>query len=482
MKKLSFLLTAALLIACSVAFAQRMKPVIITGNIINGTEKSPKALTFNFLNPVIDKAPSVEVTGSEQFRVQQDMLYTQNMTIHYANYFINLYVKPGDSVNLNIDASLVDKPNFEWLKITGDGARIKSQLNLCASYIYKNIKMHDYNMQLPPDAMLAMVKQDYDRYLTTLNKYAAENNLDQTVINWAKADIKYLISNTIDEYSTYTNLTIEEKRARLTIFTDPFFDMYNPDNFQSMLFPYHLANYAGKFKRFYGTANEKTTPAALLKETVAILTKLPIGECRDFILYRQLKPLNDKNPGILASVKNANAYFSTAVYSQQFQKLALGDKSPVFPATKISGVKFQNNKGENTDLQRENIVQYLAAKYPGKVLYVDVYATWCAPCLEEMNSTPAIYTAMKGKDVVFINLCLASTEAGWKKLVKERDIEGENYFFSNDATKLFMSTYELHGYPAYLLINKKGEIATTNAPRPSEKNKLIAAVDDLLKK
>src|SRR5688572_1745040 len=100
MKKLSFLLAAALLIAFSVAFAQPMEPVIITGKIVNGTEQTPKVIKFNFLNPILRESPSLEVKGSEPFSIQQDMLYTQNMTVNYSNYFINLFVKPGDSVHL----------------------------------------------------------------------------------------------------------------------------------------------------------------------------------------------------------------------------------------------------------------------------------------------------------------------------------------------------------------------------------------------
>ena len=482
MKKLSFLLTAALLIAFSAAFCQPMKPVIITGNIVNGTDQTPKVIKFNFLNPILRESPSVEVTGSEPFSIQRDMLYTQNMTVNYANYFINLFVKPGDSVHLTIDASLLDKPKYEWLTITGDGARIKTQLNLCANYVY-HLKAHNYNMELPPDAMLEMVKQDYNRYLTAINSYAAENNLDPVVTKWAKTDIKYVISNTICDYPTGKNLSDEEKKARLNIFRDPFFDMYNVDNFQSMYFPYHLANYFQPLNRLdNSTTLKELTPPEMLRKTIALILKLPIGEYRDYMLYSQLRTFSTKYPNILSSLRDANKYFSTAVYYQQLQKLARGGKNPTFPDTKIWGINYLDSKGVSVPLNKSNALSYLAAKYPGKVLYIDVYATWCSPCIEEMKSTPAIYAAMKGKDVVFVNLCLSSTPGNFRKFVKEKNVTGENYFFTDDASKLFMGNYKLQGYPSYLLVNKQGEIVTTDAPRPSEKKRLIAAVNDLLKK
>ena len=75
---------------------------------------------------------------------------------------------------------------------------------------------------------------------------------------------------------------------------------------------------------------------------------------------------------------------------------------------------------------------------------------------------------MKDKDAIFVNLCLQSTVSHWMELVRKRSIGGENYFFTDDATKLFMGTYRLSGYPSYLLMDRQGRLVTTTAPRPSE--------------
>ena len=129
---------------------------------------------------------------------------------------------------------------------------------------------------------------------------------------------------------------------------------------------------------------------------------------------------------------------------------------------------YLNRKGKAQQIAQTDAFNYLTKKYPGKVLYIDVYATWCGPCLEEMKYSRALYQSMRGKDVVFVALCLQSDVPAWRKLLTDKHIEGENYFFTDDATKLFMGTYKLQGYPSYILVNKKGEITTTNAPRPSE--------------
>ncbi|MEO8884599.1 MAG: TlpA disulfide reductase family protein [Mucilaginibacter sp.] len=480
MKKLSLFLMAVLSIVSTLCYAQKMKPVIITGKVINCTEKTPKVFKFNFLDPLVDGSSSVEINELGEFRVQQNMLYTHNMTINYANYFINLYVQPRDSVHLTIDASLLNKPKFEWLTITGDNALIKTQLNLCFDYIV-HLPYHKYDMTLAPKAMLSEVKQDYNRYLIALNEYASKNNLDTIVVNWAKTDIKFLISNTISDYGVIKEGSIADKQARISVFADSFFDMYNPENFKSMLFPYHLGWYVSYLKEADDNINEKTdTQEAILKKTIALILKLPAGECRDYMLYHHLKSFATKTPGILNSLKDLQSYFTKAIYYTALKKQTNITNKPAFPLTNVAGVKYLSANGVVSNIPKTDVFSYLAAKYPGKVLYVDVYATWCAPCLDEMRSTPALQKAMANKDVVFINLCLQSLVTNWKNLVKEKNIKGENYFLTSDASKLFMGTYKLEGYPSYILMNKQGQIVTTNASRPSDKKTLYKQIDKLL--
>ncbi|WP_367913245.1 TlpA family protein disulfide reductase [Leadbetterella sp. DM7] len=134
----------------------------------------------------------------------------------------------------------------------------------------------------------------------------------------------------------------------------------------------------------------------------------------------------------------------------------------------IKGITYLTVEGETRSVPETDVLRYLEDRYPGKVIYIDVYATWCGPCLEEMRYTPALHEEMKGKDVVFVNLCPQSAVSNWTVLVRKRSIGGENYFFTDDATKLFMGTYKLSGYPSYLLMNRQGGLITTSAPRPSE--------------
>jgi hypothetical protein len=97
-----------------------------------------------------------------------------------------------------------------------------------------------------------------------------------------------------------------------------------------------------------------------------------------------------------------------------------------------------------------------------------------------MKYAPGIQKYFAKENVVFVNLCLQSSEKNWKQLISKKKLSGENYFLNEDDGKLFMGNYNIGGFPTYVLINKKGHIATTQAPRPSENKRLKKAITELI--
>lgn len=459
------------------------KPVTITGRIIYSDKSTPKVIKVNFCHPLKSYSKSVRLNENGAFSVQEEMIFTQNMTVQFDDFFINLYVQPGDSVHLTIDASLPRKANFGWLTITGDDAALSSQLNKCVNYLYK-LPHAKYDLTTSPENMLQQIKKSYGRYMDSLEKYASANTPDPAVTAWARNDIRYIVSQQIDGYVDINSITSADQQDRIRIFADEFFDIHNAANFRSMMFPVHLGNYV------YLITRTDTAFSRLLKEGrlqdatrrgVAILLREPSTPCRDLMIYRFISSLTGKTPALLDSLENMESFFTQPLYAVYLKNEVNRKRYPVFPKISLTGVSYLTSSGEAASLPARDIFGYLAEKYPGEVIYIDVYATWCGPCRAEFKQTPALHKAFEQKDVVFVNLCLSSDMAVWKKMVKEQDLHGENYFFDRDAGQLFMGTYDLPGYPSYILVNKEGKIVTNSAPRPSEGDRTIGAIEQLLK-
>jgi len=471
------------LLSVTIASAQiKTGVVILSGTIVHAVKSTPKVVRVNFLNPFQNNAKSAAFDEQNNFCVRQEMLFTQNITVQYNGTFINLYVVPGDSVHITIDADLLDKPDFEWVTFQGDHAELTKQLNDWYHYASK-IPYKKYDLDLPPQHMLTAVEMDYDRYIQELNKYALQNTIDPVIKQWAERDAKYVISNWISDYTQSKTITQAQKMERIKMFADDFFSIHDAGNFQSMMFPYHLSAYV------YNVTRNDPAIVALSKTgkvkdmilaAIDLIQKEPAGINRDYMMFYFLSKQVNSNPAVMDSIGDVKKYFINPVTYRYLQAYAKNAVTLEFPRTPIEGISYLGLKGEEKNLPRVDVFEYLSKKYPGKVLYIDVYATWCSPCLEEMKYAPALQDSFKRKDVVFVNLSLQSDSGKWKTFMTKEKLPGENLFFDEDATKLFMSLYRLSGYPSYLLTNKAGKMITNTAPRPSDGKVLRDAIEKLL--
>ncbi|MBB2147063.1 redoxin family protein [Pedobacter sp. LMG 31464] len=107
-------------------------------------------------------------------------------------------------------------------------------------------------------------------------------------------------------------------------------------------------------------------------------------------------------------------------------------------------------------------------KYEGKVIYLDFWASWCAPCKEEMPNAAKLRAKLKGKDVVFVYFGYKDTKKKWLATQKELKIEGEHYLLSAELIDEANDLFEIIGVPRYVIIGKDGTIISRNANGPSQ--------------
>ncbi|SFG92089.1 TlpA family protein disulfide reductase [Pedobacter insulae] len=108
------------------------------------------------------------------------------------------------------------------------------------------------------------------------------------------------------------------------------------------------------------------------------------------------------------------------------------------------------------------------ASLKGKVVLVDVWATWCGPCKVEIPHLKKLEEEMKGKDVAIISL---STDAvtdkeKWLKMIKDENLGGIQLFAGGPGNE-FSQYYKVNTIPRFLVFDKQGKIVTVDSPRPS---------------
>ncbi|WP_235891122.1 TlpA family protein disulfide reductase [Sphingobacterium lumbrici] len=134
-------------------------------------------------------------------------------------------------------------------------------------------------------------------------------------------------------------------------------------------------------------------------------------------------------------------------------------------ATKLVDTK-EGTKAFNfnyPDLSGKNIS---LADLKGKVVVVDVWATWCGPCKAEEPHWEKLNEEFEDKDVVFVGVSVDQDKKAWEKYVPEKNLKGIQLHAGSDND--LSKAYKITGIPRYLVIDKAGNIITPDSPRPSD--------------
>jgi len=109
-------------------------------------------------------------------------------------------------------------------------------------------------------------------------------------------------------------------------------------------------------------------------------------------------------------------------------------------------------KEYNTILINEQGKGFSLSKAKDKVIVINFWATWCAPCIAEMPSFQELYDAYKD-EVVFLFISTDDMETV-SKFKKQK-----SYTFPVfHATEEFYEHFEVSSIPKTFIINKQGEI------------------------
>ena len=204
---------------------------------------------------------------------------------------------------------------------------------------------------------------------------------------------------------------------------------------------------------------------------------------RDLMLFRDgrsyyLPPIADRLPYLKANgLDHGEVYEMLKGFADAKEKAAQMRQGHVLPdsviqtahpyfrpilrafndTTRVAAERLQREAKERMmptpDVAGAQLLQTIASQYSGKVVFFDLWATWCGPCKKGIAAMEPLKEQLKGKDVVFVYLTNESSPIDeWSKYVIK--IPGQHYRIPNT---LWNQIPNLGSIPQYYLYNRQGQ-------------------------
>jgi len=93
--------------------------------------------------------------------------------------------------------------------------------------------------------------------------------------------------------------------------------------------------------------------------------------------------------------------------------------------------------------------------HKGKPVFINFWASWCIPCIEEAAAIEQVHQEYSKKGVVFVGIAINDTEDKAREFVDEYKL---SFATGLDPGEIHKS-YPLYGVPTTLFIDKQGKIS-----------------------
>lgn len=105
----------------------------------------------------------------------------------------------------------------------------------------------------------------------------------------------------------------------------------------------------------------------------------------------------------------------------------------------------------------------------GKYVYIDLWATWCAPCIAELPDLKKVQQLFSGKNINFVSISVdeIKNKQAWLNFLKGNDLSGIQLIADRAFDSDFVKKFGVTSIPRFILIGPDGKVIDNNAKRPS---------------
>lgn len=464
----------------SVASAQQQnrKPLILQGRLSNSSEKIMKIFLYDENDKLL--IDTIRLNDKGEFYLKTfKITRPQRTSIQQNTTQINgIYVAPGYNLQITGDAT-----NFHTLnvtkKITGIGEESnRYRIQVDAAYTDKRAW---YDLKL--EELLPYIKNRRDLEDAVLHRVFDQPQPKDPYFNFFKKmieiDNQSLAFYMLLQFVVMNDYSKDKMKDLVGNHTPPIFangisndDYLIAEDYTSWALPlYH--EYRNKLNKL-----EDSLAIQQPGYSLQLVNKLFTGKVKEhFLRYTVNRTISRTNSieelnhakkftqpfydAIIDTVVKQDLAADYAERELQLMKLQIGKPAPLF--------SLPDDQGK---------IHHLA-DFKGKVIYIDLWASWCAPCRAEMPNFKKLKDEFKDNDkVAFMGISVFDGEKEWRKALSE---EKPDWLQLSDISGAVAKSYVAAAIPKYILIDKNGNVINLNAPGPGDKSIYQLIQDEIAK-
>ena len=447
-----------LIISCNIEDSGKVRILVSTSDL---SVKNVKVNLTNLLNLSDTLLSIAKFDSTGKATLEFKLSYPMFASIELGDRWIGLYVEPNYNLILNVDQKSDNAVSF-----SGNGAEPNNYL-FQVNKIFRKYEFKDGKrlVELTPisvvnrfDSLIMDIKNYRIRYFDSTNMTKKTMQIlefnDRLCVISQKMD--YLISHHIDK----SNREFIPEQLKGAVQEIPF---------DEDLLKYRMFSYAIVLKMYFDleectpfwiTEKDNKNNPKIINDRIEKDKRFP-ADIKELLtatnILHQMK-LDGRNTPEIDSIFNkfrqiyplSNYIPQLQLNADKWRAIAVGNIAPDFTGT--------TNEGKSISLK----------ELKGKIVYIDVWATWCGPCLKEFHFSEKIEKLFNQNDnVVFLYYSIDQKKdlEIWKKLVTKHISKNVIHLIQQDEQML--KSYMISGIPWYLLIDTEGKIVNSDAPKPS---------------
>jgi thiol-disulfide isomerase/thioredoxin len=434
MKKL-FIIT---LFFTSIIFSQE-GGITIYGNLKNCSERNV------FIKQFDKKIVGKEKIKEGNFKIEID-LKRGYYTLSIGNNNTTIYLNSKD--NLTISADIKDFTNT--LKFKGKGSErnnflinklrlnIKKKKNLKDFYV-ENESLYIRNVQnLIKDHRMNLYKEGIESFFVDDESKNLGYSFLFSIYNYEHFQKFYF-----EREVTPTNMLLNMTRN---------FDFNDPKLYER--FPYYRYLTQSRWKKEIDNQDSYLEMNIQFYKIKSEALKDEVFQSFFYSISKNVAKAEDYFNLIQNNTQNSKLISLAKKQLKAVSKTTVGTKSPSFTYNDVNGK------------------EYRLSDFKGKLVYIDVWATWCAPCIAQIPALKKLEQEYKDKDVVFVSISVDREKdfEKWKTLVSEKDLSGIHLFADKSFDSKFIKSFAISTIPTFILLDKKGKILERRTSKPSTDN------------